>query len=154
MLCRWTIPFCIFDTPVDQLALSFNFIVDLWALLQEEHVTQRSHYAIASCILNGAYARECITRTINKGKSEDDDEGFIGAPRTFAIICSLLLRPRYPLPDTAIKRLDFKEKYYPDHIREDILELLYRYGVKCARGECCGVLRKPKEKACEHTVAS
>jgi hypothetical protein len=153
MLSKSTLPFCVIRHPIDQLRLSSDFMYDLAELLQEENVHVRSHQAIAECILNGAYTRENFGRRINRIEAGDAPE-LINSITSFSIVCALLLRPRYPLPVTATKRLDLKDKFYPDYIREDILELLWRYGVKCARGECCGVLKKPKEKHCEHTIAS
>lgn len=145
MLTKSTIPFCVFDAPLEELRLSADFLLDLIDLLADEHLYLRAHQAIAQCLFNGAYARENITRKINLAPYSQE---WIPATTSYAIIGSLILRPRYPLPDTAIRHLSFKQKFYPEHIREGVLELLWRYGVKCAKAGCCGALRMPQKQLC------
>jgi len=144
MLSKSTIPFCVFDAPIEELRLSTDFFADLVDLMADESVHIRSHQALAQNLFNGAYSREHVTRWVNKSRY---GEHWLTPNLSYTIIGTLLLRPRYRLPDTAIRHCGFKTTFYPDHIREDILELLWRYGVKCARGQCCGIVRMPTREA-------
>lgn len=127
-------PFCVLRAPIDQLRLSTEFFLDLLDVLADEHRYLSAHQAIAECLLNGAYAREHVTRRVNFARVTEQT---LPPLTTYAIIGALLLRPRYPLPATAIRHLNYPTKFYPDHVRANILDLLYQYGVACARPGCC-----------------
>lgn len=134
-------PVCVLQgVHIGELALSKQFVIDLYEKFysrSDEH-RQLTHEAIATDLFSGAVSREHITRIINS------HPGYVHRPfnsaNSFAIVCVLLLRSELPVTPS---RYYNRPKTLPRSQRQEILKLLYHYGVKCADGSCCGRAADP-----------
>lgn len=126
-------PVCVLvETSVDDLMLPYRFLQDLDELLG---VNQRQ---LASCVLNFAASREHLNRVLN-----GDPDLLLRSNASYVILAQLLLRPEVIcLPKqkglilTPAKKAQLTQAY-----RTKVLELLWRYGVRCAGAPCCGLVR-------------
>lgn len=137
------IPACVFQQlHMSELTLSKRFVVDLFdqfadlpPLFGERR--RLTHQMISDDIFNGACSRELVTRACN-----GDPVAAFDPPASFAIIGAILLRERIPLTPTR-SAVIHKPKHLHREQRQQILALLYHYGVQCADGSCCHLTRDP-----------
>ena len=128
---------------VEEVKLHRDFIVDLIAL-----IPSLTHEAIAFDLFRGAIRRETVTR-IAKPTENDDAPRQIWLSRATAVnvVCSIVLRPKIEI------KTGWRSRWLTDGQRDKILGLLYEYGVGCASGECCGLVRRAEVASVKRLVA-
>ena len=140
---RGMLPACVFQgVYLGEVGLSKQFVVDLVEMFNNppplfgkcHRLTQE---AIAVDLFNGACSRETVTRACSGACVTPFDH-----VTSFAIIGALLLRDKIPLTPARSKHIS-RPKYLPVRYRQQVLELLYSYGVQCADGSCCGLVKDP-----------
>lgn len=118
-------PHCLLKVNQRDLSLDRRFFADLRQVLR--HMSQES---IALDVLNGSVNRETFNRYQN------DWSGELDGSKAFAVVMSALLRVEYSVKPLA--------SHYPRPVAKSelarIRELIYSYGVSCARGQCCSVV--------------
>jgi hypothetical protein len=98
-----------------------------------------SHEAIASDIFNGATARETITRIGQRPRGH-----WISGARSYAMIGAVLMHdPILLYRPYGVRAYQGGAVSMARDMRQDLLNLLYHYGVSCACSICCDAALDP-----------
>lgn len=120
---------------IEEVRLSREFIIDLFDLIES-----LTHEAVAVDLLRASVCRETITRIFSPGNYPISP--WFDPNSTVNLVVSIVLRPKLRVSSRRTRRV----WWLTDRQRELILALLYRYGVSCASGECCGLVARIKER--------
>lgn len=136
LLDRATDPFCLLLAPdLSDVRLSKRFLHDVWLLLR--HVPGLSQQRVAEDVFCGLISRERMNHAV-RGKGPD----VLRDPGTaYAMAAAVLLR--CPIPLSPPPRFPHRERVLSRHARAHLLWLLRDYGVQCADGSCCGLVKDP-----------
>jgi hypothetical protein len=127
---------------IEEAKLNREFIVDLLQL-----IPSLTHEAVAVDLLRGAVCRETITRIFSPAKYPISQ--WFSSSATINVVASIVLRPKIRISSGRGGRA----WWLTDGQRDKILGLLHEYGVGCASGECCGLVRRAEAASVKRLVA-
>ena len=126
-------PICVLrGSYLPDLKLPAQFLVDLRELLPA-----LSQESISQDLLNGAMARETLTRCLI------GDTKTLSHVSAYTMIAAVLLRQNFRVFGKGVRRENYPGRLFRKEERQAVLSLLHHYGVRCATGECCGLAVDP-----------
>lgn len=126
---------------VEEVKLDRMFVIEL---AQSGIIPGLTHEAIAVSLFRAAVRRETISRIFKPGQYGMSE--FFDSNATVNICVSVLLREKIEVQTrkSQSKFHNYKRSWtISREQRQQLLALLYEYGVGCATGECCGLVKDP-----------